>query len=70
MALDPAENLVQGDQSAQEIDPPGLSPAIIPSAQDVHGETTAQPPAGQGAHIEADVSESNFPVLATSNNRL
>jgi len=41
MALDPTQNLVQGDQNAQEIDPPGLSPAIISPAQDVHRETTA-----------------------------
>ena len=62
MALDPAENPVQGGQNAQEIDPPG---AIISLAQDAHEETQ---PAGQGAHIEADVSEPNFLVLGTSNN--
>jgi hypothetical protein len=64
MALDPTHNSVQGD--AQEIDPPGLSPAIIPPAQDIHGETTAQQPASQGAYIEADVSESKLLVLRTS----
>jgi hypothetical protein len=29
MALDPTQNSVQGDQNAQEIDPPGLSPVFI-----------------------------------------
>jgi hypothetical protein len=41
MAPDPTQNSVQGDQNAQEIDPPSLSTAIIPPAQDAHGEMTA-----------------------------
>ena len=66
MVLGPKQNSVQGDQDAQEAEAPGPSAAAIPPTQSGPGESAVQQPAGQGAHIEADVRKSILIISRTS----